>query len=94
MMEINNRLEKDIAKFKPTLKKFNKKINMNTYIIYFEIFGKKMKTIVNASSKLEAKKVVKNKIIFHKIEGEENIAENNKDEFFDLNGLKNIFGMH
>ena len=36
---------------------------MKTYIIYFEIFGKKMKTIIEADSKSEAKQKVKNKII-------------------------------
>jgi hypothetical protein len=66
---------------------------MNTYIIYFEIFGKKMKTIVDAPSKSEAKKVVKNKIIFHKIEGEEDIEANNNAKGFDLDGLKDFLGI-
>ena len=41
---------------------------MNKYLIYFEIFGKKMKTEIFAASKEEAKRKMKEKIIFHKIE--------------------------
>ena len=63
---------------------------MKTYIIYFEIFGKKMKTIIEADSKSEAKQRVKNKIIFHKI-----ISENEgvKNDTIDLDGLKNMLGI-
>jgi hypothetical protein len=38
------------------------------YTVYFELYGKKMKTIVNAKSEHEAKELVKSKIIFHRIE--------------------------
>ena len=41
---------------------------MNTYDVYFEIYGKKLKVKVNAKSKLQAEEIVKSKIIFHKIE--------------------------
>jgi len=41
---------------------------MNTYNVYFEIFGKKMKVEINAKSKKQAEEIVKSKIIFHKIE--------------------------
>lgn len=41
---------------------------MNTYYVYFEIYGKKLKVKVNAKSKLQAEEIVKSKIIFHKIE--------------------------
>jgi len=63
---------------------------MKTYIIYFEIFGKKMKTIIEADNKSIAKQIVKNKIIFHKI-----IAENDvvKNDTIDLDGLKNMLGI-
>jgi hypothetical protein len=63
---------------------------MKTYIIYFEIFGKKMKTIIEADSKSEAKQKVKNKIIFHKIDGEK---DNVKNDNIDLDGLKNMLGI-
>lgn len=36
--------------------------------VYFELYGKKMKTSVKASSDEEAKKIIKEKIIFHKIQ--------------------------
>ena len=38
------------------------------YIVWFEVFGKKMKTTVIATSEREAKKDIQNKIIFHKVE--------------------------
>ena len=40
---------------------------MKTYEVYFELFGKKMKTTVSASSKEHAKEVIKNKIKFNEI---------------------------
>ena len=52
------------------------------YTIYFELFGKKMKTTVDAKSIEDAKQQVRNKILFHKIEPDENI------DF-----LKNIFNI-
>ncbi|MDX1285955.1 MAG: hypothetical protein R3182_13120 [Draconibacterium sp.] len=39
-----------------------------TYTVWFEIFGKKMKTTVPARTEKEAKEAVRKKIIFHKIE--------------------------
>lgn len=55
---------------------------MKTYTIYFEIYGKKMKTTVEALNENDAKAKVKNKINFIKVEQENNI------DF-----LKNIFGI-
>lgn len=56
---------------------------MNEYTIYFEIYGKKMKTKVLANTKEEAKEIIRSKIIFHKIENESG---------FDIpEFLKNIF---
>lgn len=52
------------------------------YTIHFELFGKKMKTTVDARSIEDAKQQVRNKIVFHKIQPEENI------DF-----LKNIFNI-
>jgi len=40
---------------------------MKKYIVYFEIFGKKMKTKILAESKEKAEQQVKDKIIFHKV---------------------------
>jgi hypothetical protein len=45
---------------------------MKEYRVYFEIFGKKMKTTVEAVSENQAKEMIKNRIIFHKIEKEIN----------------------
>ena len=41
---------------------------MNTYNVYLELFGKKMKVEIKAKSKQQAEEIVKSKIIFHKIE--------------------------
>ncbi len=41
---------------------------MKEYTVYFEIFGKKMKTTVRAFNEEQAKAFVKNKIVFHKVE--------------------------
>ena len=41
---------------------------MNNYTLYFSLYGKKMKTTVSANSEQEAKQIVKDKIVFHKIE--------------------------
>lgn len=56
---------------------------MNTYTMYFSIFGKKMKTTVQAKSTAEAKVIIMRKIVFHKVE----------EEGITLNTLKNIFGI-
>ena len=46
------------------------------YTVYFELFGKKMQTTVSANSVEEAKKVIHNKIVFHKVvEKEKNTKE-------------------
>jgi hypothetical protein len=47
---------------------------MKNYTIYFEIYGKKMKSTVMAENEEKAKELVKSKIIFHKV-------EKSKDEF-------------
>ena len=48
---------------------------MKNYIVYFEIFGKKMKTTELAETMTEAKQNVINKIKWHKI------TEKPQDEF-------------
>lgn len=57
----------------------------NKYAVFFEIYGKKMKTIIESFSEEEAKKIVQNKIIFHKV-----IKENS--EYNDtIDQLNNMF---
>lgn len=41
---------------------------MKSYTIYFSIFGKKMKTTIDASSESSAEKLLRDKITIHKIE--------------------------
>ncbi len=55
---------------------------MKNYKIYFEVYGKKMKTTVKAKTETEAKELIKNKIKFIKVIQEDPI------DF-----LKNIFGI-
>ena len=54
---------------------------MNEYIIYFEIFGKKMKTTVLAESKQHAKTNILDSVIFHKIECNEKLYDEQIKEF-------------
>jgi hypothetical protein len=54
---------------------------MPKYTVYFELFTKKMKTEVIAANEHEAKEIIRNKIIFHKVENTNDI----------LNNLMNIF---
>lgn len=49
---------------------------MTEYKIYFELYGKKMQTVIKADNKEQAKEKIKSKIIFHRIE------ESNSDENF------------
>ena len=44
---------------------------MNQYKIYFEFFGRKMKTTITAKNESEAKQILARKIIFHKVEKKE-----------------------
>ena len=41
---------------------------MKTYTLYFSIFGKRMKHTLKADNEIEAKILIREKIIFHKIE--------------------------
>jgi hypothetical protein len=41
---------------------------MSRYIVYFELFGKKMKTTVIAENEDAARLSVKDKVVFHKVE--------------------------
>lgn len=44
---------------------------MNTYLVYFELFGKRMKVRIKATSKQDAQDQVARRIKFHKVELEE-----------------------
>ncbi len=62
---------------------------MKNYFVFFEIYGKKMKSLVQANSEKEAIKTVKDKIIIHKVkEVEDNtvIMQSLKDVFGDIFG--------
>jgi ASC-1-like (ASCH) protein len=48
---------------------------MKTYIVYFEIFGKKMKTEVKAHDPAKARQKVIDKLIFHKVEVKDNVGD-------------------
>lgn len=50
--------------------KKNLKNKYMKHTVYFELFGKKMKTVVFAESKEHATQMITDKIIFHKIEAE------------------------
>jgi len=54
------------------------------YEVWFEIFGKKLKTTIYAESRADAEKAVRNRLIFHKIVKKDNET---------LQNLKNIFGI-
>jgi hypothetical protein len=59
---------------------------MKTYTVYFEIFGKKMKTEVKAQDPAKARQQVIDKLIFHKVEV--------KDNGFDVPDIfKDIFNL-
>ena len=58
------------------------KSNLNKYTVYFELFGKKMKTDVEAKNEDHAKEIIKSKIIFH------NVHVNPLDFFKNMFGIK------
>lgn len=67
---------------------------MKNYTIYFELYGKKMKTTVSAESKEKAKDVVRNKIYFHIVEEIKPPPPNDSDvvnDIFGIFGMKNPF---
>ena len=62
---------------------FFKILIMKKFVIYFEFYGRKLKTTVLSDNEENAKKEIKNKIVFHKIEKEK--SQFNKDsDFFDI----------
>jgi hypothetical protein len=60
---------------------------MKQYTIYFEIFGKKMKTTLSAFDEEQAVRLLKEKIVFHKIE--QTPDKTKSDEF--VNEFEKIF---
>lgn len=63
---------------------------MKKYIVYFEIFDKKMKTIIEAKDESEAKEIVKKRLNIININEIKPIKEN-KDNVIDFFN-KEIFG--
>lgn len=63
---------------------------MKMFKVYFEIFGKKMKTSISAKNKEEAKQLLMKKIVFHKVEVDNDFALQDEDV---LDFLKGAFKM-
>lgn len=40
---------------------------MRSYTVYFEIYGKKMRATVQAQDRVEAREIIKSKLIIHKV---------------------------
>ena len=57
---------------------------MKEFTVYFEIYGKKMKTTITAESEIEARISIRNSITFHKVVLSEDST---------LRNLKDIFGI-
>lgn len=57
---------------------------MKKYVIYFQLYGKKLKTTIKASSMESAKEIIKSKIIFDKIEEKSIESLSGKDIFGDI----------
>ena len=58
---------------------------MKAFEVWFEIYGKKLKTTIKADSMADAQNKVRQSIIFHKTV----LSESDKE----VDALKNIFGM-
>ena len=71
---------------------------MKNYDVYFELYGKKLRTTIIADSEAHAQEIVKNKIIFHKVSKSQIQEEKPFDSsdifesFKDIFGGKDIFG--
>ena len=57
------------------------------FVVYFEIFGKLMKTEVMAKDESEARYLIMGKVIFHKIEERQQYGDDV------LNNLRDMFRM-
>ena len=60
---------------------------MNEYRIYFEIYGKKMKTTIQARSLSDAKDKLKSKLKILKVEKLPNFTDELAQEFKDFFGI-------
>ena len=62
---------------------------MKDFIVYFELYGKKMKATVKAFNEDGAKLIIKDKIIFHKVKPKdvEDITKGFED-IMDILGVK------
>lgn len=58
------------------------------YTVYFEIFGKKMKYTVRASSEEDAKYQIMGKIIWHKVTTENMYNSKGIDDLLGMFGMK------
>ena len=57
---------------------------MKKYVVWFEAFGKKLRTTVEAENEYKAMDAVKNKIIFYKV------VEKEPDELEQMKGILGI----
>ena len=65
---------------------------MENFDVWFEIYGKKLKTTVCAETEKDVQNIIKNKIVFHKIEKIPIFKPNpNNDKTFE--DLLDMFGM-
>lgn len=62
---------------------------MKKYKVYFELFGKKMRTVVEAESEWYAKDEICDSIIFHKVELIDGVNDTVNDVVNDVN-VKNF----
>ena len=60
----------------------------NNYSIYFEVYGHKLKTVIQATSEAEAKRKVISKIKFNKV-----VCNEVKETDVSVEFLKNMFGI-
>jgi len=54
---------------------------MTTYLVYFELYGKKMRVTIRTKSPEQAEEILRGKIVIHRIE------EDPHDEFKEAVGL-------
>lgn len=76
-------IEKTVEKYNDRVSKMRK-----DYTVYFELYGKKMKAVIMATSKEEAKQVISEKIIFHRVVLHKSDLNDVMEQFKDLFGGK------
>jgi hypothetical protein len=60
------------------------------YEVYFEIYGKKLRTTVTANSQYHAGEIIKDRIIIHKVV---KLKSGANADSFNIDDLKNMFSM-